>query len=278
MSEYKEDVTDEIPGAKEARLKVELVQDSGSSMFNPRDNDGNATLVTRDREYADYDERDKDGSHIVLDWEPDEDNEYGAWEWSDDWSATCERLEAKGCVATMVRRAYDGGLEPECDGHRFACGILYYTPEQLAEYWTDATDKTITARASLESELDEYSKWATGDVWGVVISRVNRQGSVLAELDACWGFIGDDYAREAAKEQAAPFLNDEIDVTKNIDFAWKVVNVYNVTHLMDEEDKQNAITDVLADLMHWCDEYGTDFNEAIESARMHYAAEIKGEL
>lgn len=32
-------------------------------------------------------------------------------------------------------------------------------------------------------------------------------------------------------------------------------------------------TDVLADLMLWADEYAVDFSAALDSARMHYAAE-----
>ena len=35
----------------------------------------------------------------------------------------------------------------------------------------------------------------------------------------------------------------------------------------------DAVGDLLADLMHWCDQFGQAFPEALRRARKHYAAE-----
>jgi hypothetical protein len=38
-------------------------------------------------------------------------------------------------------------------------------------------------------------------------------------------------------------------------------------------DREDAVGDLLGDLMHWCDRAGFDFGLALDRARMHYEAE-----
>jgi len=38
-------------------------------------------------------------------------------------------------------------------------------------------------------------------------------------------------------------------------------------------DREDAICDLLADIMHWCDRTGFDFNHELERGRDHYTAE-----
>ena len=38
-------------------------------------------------------------------------------------------------------------------------------------------------------------------------------------------------------------------------------------------DLEDAVSDLLADLMHWCDRFGQEFPEELRRARNHYAAE-----
>jgi len=38
-------------------------------------------------------------------------------------------------------------------------------------------------------------------------------------------------------------------------------------------DFTDALADLMADLMHWCDRYGFEFNDELERAREHYATE-----
>jgi len=42
-------------------------------------------------------------------------------------------------------------------------------------------------------------------------------------------------------------------------------------------DPEDALPDLLADLMHWCDRNGTDFDAALERGRYHYEAETTEE-
>lgn len=38
-------------------------------------------------------------------------------------------------------------------------------------------------------------------------------------------------------------------------------------------DPQDAVSDLLTDLLHWCEHFGPAFSEALDRARSHYAAE-----
>ena len=40
-------------------------------------------------------------------------------------------------------------------------------------------------------------------------------------------------------------------------------------------DLEDAVSDLLADLMHWCDRFGQAFPEELRRARYHYAEETK---
>jgi hypothetical protein len=42
-------------------------------------------------------------------------------------------------------------------------------------------------------------------------------------------------------------------------------------------DQEDALVDLLADLMHWADRNGYDFDAALERARGHYEAETAAE-
>ena len=42
-------------------------------------------------------------------------------------------------------------------------------------------------------------------------------------------------------------------------------------------DREDALSDLLADLMHWADRAGYGFNDALERARRHYQVETSGD-
>jgi hypothetical protein len=42
-------------------------------------------------------------------------------------------------------------------------------------------------------------------------------------------------------------------------------------HFADE-----CLTDLLCDLMHWCDRHQTEFDNCLRVGRMHYEAEVSG--
>ena len=54
------------------------------------------------------------------------------------------------------------------------------------------------------------------------------------------------------------------------------VGTYRWQH--DEHEHFDVVlADMLADLMHWADAYGEDFDAALTTARMNYSAETAGE-
>lgn len=52
--------------------------------------------------------------------------------------------------------------------------------------------------AALATDVDEFSAWAVGDCFGYVIERATESGE-WEQVDSCWGFIGEDYARGEAQ-------------------------------------------------------------------------------
>jgi len=40
-------------------------------------------------------------------------------------------------------------------------------------------------------------------------------------------------------------------------------------------DLEDAVCDLLADLMHWCDRHGQDFEHELRRAQLHYEAETE---
>lgn len=56
------------------------------------------------------------------------------------------------------------------------------------------------AREIAKSAAEEYTSWCNGDCYGVVVAIFDRYGEILDE-DACWGYIGDDYAYQALQDE-----------------------------------------------------------------------------
>lgn len=42
-------------------------------------------------------------------------------------------------------------------------------------------------------------------------------------------------------------------------------------------DRGDSLKDLLSNLMHWADQHGQDFEDALRVARMHYEAEVHEE-
>jgi hypothetical protein len=53
---------------------------------------------------------------------------------------------------------------------------------------------------------------------------------------------------------------------------WAAEAIYAFQRVTGTED-QDALGDLLCDLMHWCDRNGCEFEAALSRARMHYEAE-----
>jgi hypothetical protein len=50
-------------------------------------------------------------------------------------------------------------------------------------------------------------------------------------------------------------------------------NAITAFQLTTRTDIQDAVSDLLADLMHWCDRHGMEFEDELNRGRMHYLAE-----
>jgi hypothetical protein len=76
-------------------------------------------------------------------------------------------------------------------------GFYFVTEEQMRkEYglqWRDELERAIDCA---KAELEEYTSWCNGDVYGYVVR--DPEGT---QQDSCWGHIGWKYAEETAREQ-----------------------------------------------------------------------------
>lgn len=60
------------------------------------------------------------------------------------------------------------------------------------------------AHKCFKSALDEFNKWAEGDCWGVCVDEFRRIAPNEYERtanDACWGYVGSEWAEEAALDE-----------------------------------------------------------------------------
>lgn len=88
------------------------------------------------------------------------------------------------------------------DRARYYAAHLETSPEQLR------IGRRRAARELAEQALETYNEWLSGDCWGVIVEKFTRPDLDSAweeaeSADACWGFIGSDYAEEEMKSRLA---------------------------------------------------------------------------
>lgn len=64
---------------------------------------------------------------------------------------------------------------------------------------------------------------------------------------------------------------------RSIDRAARLLLVYG-QWTGEESDQETCLTDLLADLLHWCDSMSVDMDECYQRAIGHFVAECRGEL
>lgn len=118
-------------------------------------------------------------------------------EWERDEYADAMRAEVGADRVFIVEKVEHGHVRysvytgtPSDPWDSKPSGVLVVDPEAL---------NPETAANDL---LDEYTRWANGEVYVLVGREVTPSGTVLFE-DETWGFIGTEYAVEAAKQAAA---------------------------------------------------------------------------
>ena len=62
------------------------------------------------------------------------------------------------------------------------------------KYRTRNTKRCSSAQKVAECHIEEWNKYLSGDVWGYIIKTPEGE-----ELESCWGFYGQDYCIEEAK-------------------------------------------------------------------------------
>jgi hypothetical protein len=84
-------------------------------------------------------------------------------------------------------------------------GFAYVDAKQVALVGASVeTDED--AEQVVQAEVDEYTQWLEGDVYGYVITQKHCDDDDCPHaevVDSCWGFFGLDYVLECAREAAA---------------------------------------------------------------------------
>lgn len=82
----------------------------------------------------------------------------------------------------------------------------------------DYTDKLKAARKYAEGIIEEYINWCNGEVYGCVVYTFTKgDGEWVQESeDACWGFIGSEYAEYAEKTLDEEYFRYAIEAAKKL--------------------------------------------------------------
>lgn len=90
-------------------------------------------------------------------------------------------------------------------------GLIYASPADV-ELVGCPVDRLVEA---LTAEVQEYSRWSEGDCYGYVVERLvpacaqcgaGERWEDADEMNSCGGFIGQEYAEEAALEALRSYL------------------------------------------------------------------------
>lgn len=110
-----------------------------------------------------------------------------------------------------VNRDYSFGFtqDPEFDTWQDAWNYLCEFAEKHSAHRTQEMEKNGFERATLalaKSVLEEYNQWLAGDCYGTVVEIFTKQDGewVLQDEDSCWGYVGENYAKQ---ELASLFAN-----------------------------------------------------------------------
>lgn len=131
----------------------------------------------------------------------------------DDPNALMDQYRKEGEAPLFVERYAHGAEHYSVAGTRdypdrrwdvAVCGIFLPCEEVRDRYHKACNDGTPElARKDMVQDtngvLDEYSRTVNGEVYGVVVETLRREGDILVreDHDAVWGHIGADWAVEA---------------------------------------------------------------------------------
>ena len=137
-----------------------------------------------------------EGIEDLLEWNY-EDAAKEAWIGCDPDAILLDLYEHGGCVWSVAGT----GMNCRWDTSR---GEAVWVPDkylrQELEKIPDPQERYAQAEKYAEQACNEYTSWANGDCYGVVV-QVHENDGTFVEEDACWGYIGSEYAEESPAEQ-----------------------------------------------------------------------------
>lgn len=179
------------------RVRLEVQKDSESA--NPRTGqDCNlANVITpKGQRYIDVDE---DGGPLQHGWD-----HFSVRPGGEDMFIRWARIFHGATV--IVNRPVQG-----------AWVLWYLMPDKAAE-------SGISPERTILAEIEEYQAWADGEVYGHIVekdvTRIPRDAEDRNDpelddetrewehVDSCWGYIGREYAEDAAREAFAPYAKE----------------------------------------------------------------------
>lgn len=94
----------------------------------------------------------------------------------------------------------------------------FTTAAQAARTWLGVThnkDDLVRWRREVavecaEQGLKTWNQWISGDVWGVCVETFDEDGEKLTD-DACWGHIGEEWAKQAMEENMSYHTKEKSD-------------------------------------------------------------------
>lgn len=169
-------------------VKIEVDQDPP----HPRtEYDNLGTMVAFHRRYNLGDETDYKADH------------YESWE---ELKEAIEKNEDPAVILPLFLHDHSGLTMRTSDfGDRWdsgQVGFIFLSKKRAKEEYKKLTAKNLAnAKKVLEGEVETYSDYLGGGVYGFVIEDENEE-----ELDALWGMYGLSYAKEEAKRTAEEIL------------------------------------------------------------------------
>ena len=171
---------------------VSLYADEDASYLNPRDNDNLGRMVCFHKRYT------------IGDKHTYREDDYTSWTEVLEAIEAEEGLLAIACAIYMIDHSGTalrvGNDFSDCDPGDWdsgQVGWVFVTRAAMDKEYgaTWDTEQLAQARKCIDSEVNEYGRWANGEVYGYVVRDADGE-----DVDSCWGYIGYEWAEQAAEE------------------------------------------------------------------------------
>lgn len=215
------------------KYRYELIRDNDP--MNPRDCDNLGTMACWHRRYILGDEQPRESPEEWIrnmsgldDDQLDTADEIALWDRADSLLLEkCQSLFDEKYISLPLYLYDHGGVTISCAA--FSCpwdsgqvGIIYVSKERLRQEYSS---KLVTpkirekALAVLRAEVEEYDRFLAGDAWGYEIYEMDDDPDMIAAgyendgycVDSCWGFLGHEWAEQAAQEAMAYYVQKDAE-------------------------------------------------------------------